>query len=366
MYFLIVAVSILMFFVQYFLLTQALPAVLYTDTPGEIRQENQDRLQNLKVSMQQFLIPNNESWPLYPLYDHYRNSIWVGDTVIDSGRIWEFNITTSKFEQHNLNDTSIVTVLALDSNNTIWYVDPLLKRIGYYSPSSHPVNHVYTLQTNVTIFGMTMDKNDTIWMTSPDNGEVLRFDTRTKEFKPAIHLPFPDSRPLGITFDEPNNIWIADERGSLIKINSNNIDVIDQYKPNASNGNILPNPTALVVMPDSTRIFVSNHDNKSITSFNTVTKMFSYYRLNTTGLPFGMAIDKYGDIWIAQHTSNRIFVFNPSSGGSKEFVLPYSHPYVQWITSDSNGNIWMAEQLVSSLGHIGIELLDRNLDNQNR
>lgn len=142
--------------------------------------------------------------------------------------------------------------------------------------------------------------------------------------------------------------------------------MIDQYKPNASNGNILPNPTALVVMPDSTRIFVSNHDNKSITSFNTVTKMFSYYRLNTTGLPFGMAIDKYGDIWIAQHTSNRIFVFNPSSGGSKEFVLPYSHPYVQWITSDSNGNIWMAEQLVSSLGHIGIELLDRNLDNQNR
>ena len=182
----------------------------------------------------------------------------MGRTVIDSGRIWAFNITDAKFKEHNLNDTSIVTILALDSNNTIWYLDPLMKSVGFYNSSSHPINQVYPIRTNVTIFGMTMDMNDTIWMTSPDNGEVLRFDTRTKEFKPVIHLPFPDSCPLGITFDRPDTIWIADEHGSIIKINSSDIHLINQYRPHTSKGNTLPSPTAILVVPDLNSIFIES------------------------------------------------------------------------------------------------------------
>jgi hypothetical protein len=49
---------------------------------------------------------------------------------------------------------------------------------------------------------------------------------------------------------------------------------------------------------------------------------------------------------------------------SRAFKLD-PHPYVQWITSDSNGNIWMAEQLAGSLGHIRIEE-DRTVNNQKR
>jgi len=71
-----------------------------------------------------------------------------------------------------------------------------------------------------------------------------------------------------------------------------------------------------------------------------------------------VTIDKFGDIWIAQHTSNKIFVLNPSSGGLKEFSLTDPHPYVQWITSDSNG-------VAGSLGHIRIEE-DGIVNNQER
>ena len=49
----------------------------------------------------------------------------------------------------------------------------------------------------------------------------------------------------------------------------------------------------------------------------------------------------------------------------KEFSLIDPHPYVQWITSDSNGNIWMAEQLGGSLGIIRIEE-DGIVNNQER
>ena len=43
-----------------------------------------------------------------------RNVIWVGDTIIDSGRIFEFSLNSDKFTEHKINGTSIVTVMALD------------------------------------------------------------------------------------------------------------------------------------------------------------------------------------------------------------------------------------------------------------
>ena len=122
MYLLFLTALILTFSLQNSIMSRELPMRTYSDPPSQLGQENQDRLQNLNVTMQEYVVPNNQSWPLYPLFDHHRNLVWVGDTVIDSGRLWAFNMTNAKFKEHNLNDTSIVSILALDSNNTIWYV----------------------------------------------------------------------------------------------------------------------------------------------------------------------------------------------------------------------------------------------------
>ncbi|HYV52625.1 MAG TPA: hypothetical protein VE971_04955, partial [Candidatus Eisenbacteria bacterium] len=97
------------------------------------------KLSQLTYHIQEYTMPgNNDSIPLYPLYDKNRNVIWIGDTAIDSGRISEFNLMTHKFVEHKLDGTSIVTVMAFDNNNNqIWYVDPLLKHLGHYDPSAN-------------------------------------------------------------------------------------------------------------------------------------------------------------------------------------------------------------------------------------
>jgi streptogramin lyase len=82
---------------------------------------------------------------------------------------------------------------------------------------------------------------------------------------------------------------------------------------------------------------------------------FRNYELATLGLPFGMALDKLGNIWFAQNTSNQSFVLNPTSGQSRQFVIPHPNPYAQWISADSNGDIWLGEQLAGSLGKIVIK-----------
>ncbi len=344
---------IFLIFFYNILLSQFILNNFYSSLAYEPAQSNRERLQHLGINFLQYPIPAEQSWPLFPLFDKARNSIWVGDTVIDSSRIWEFSITNSSYKEYKLSKISIATALVLDSKNMVWYLDPLLKRIGTLDPNSSFKNAVYNIQTKDTIFGMAIDNKGIIWMTSPDDGRVLRFDTNSRKFDPAIELP--SSRPLGIVFDNKNSIWIADELGSIIRVPSFSADAIYRYSVPPASKSILPSPTAILVTRDGNNIYISNHNDKTITSFNMATREFRSYKLPTSGLPFGMTLDNLGEIWIAQHTSNESFVLDPSVGESRKFVIPNSNPYVQWMTTDSNGDIWLAEQLAGSLGKIVVQ-----------
>jgi copper transport protein len=65
-----------------------------------------------------------------------------------------------------------------------------------------------------------------------------------------------------------------------------------------------------------------------------------------------MAMDSFGNFWVAEHTINKIGVIDPQTGTNKEIKIPSPNPFVQWITSDSKGQIWFAEQRGNSLGVI--------------
>jgi streptogramin lyase len=100
-------------------------------------------------------------------------------------------------------------------------------------------------------------------------------------------------------------------------------------------------------------LYISDHDNHTVSVFNTILKTFKTYPVfNPEALPFGMAMDSYGYLWVAEHTTNKIAVIDPETGLSRELEIPKSNPYVQFLTSDSNGNIWFVEQHGNSLGFI--------------
>ena len=163
--------------------------------------------------------------PLYPLYDKNRNVIWVGDTAIDRDRILEFNLTSGKFIEHKLNGTSIVTVMAFDhnNNNQIWYVDPLLKRLGHYYPSANTTK-LYTIPTARHYISYYRRFNNNVWLTSPDSNELLRFNSQAKNFT-MLHLPTINAMPIGILLDKATGmIWIAGGIGKLFSIDRINSD----------------------------------------------------------------------------------------------------------------------------------------------
>jgi len=100
-------------------------------------------------------------------------------------------------------------------------------------------------------------------------------------------------------------------------------------------------------------LYVSDHDNHTVSVFNPILKTFKTFPLtNPSALPFGMAMDNYGYLWVAEHTTNKIAVIDTETGLSREITIPKVYPYVQFLTSDSKGNIWFVEQRGNALGVI--------------
>jgi len=313
------------------------------------------KLNQLMFHIREFGITgNNNSAPLYPLYDRNRNVVWIGDSGVDSSRILEFNLTSGKFTVHKLNGTSLVTVMALDHNDSrVWYVDPLMKHLGLYDPSANSTK-LYNIPTNGTISRIAVDSNNDIWLTSPDTNEVLKFNSQVKNFT-MIHLPTTNAMPIGVLFDKTSGmIWIAEGIGKIASIDPIRNYKISEYPLMAMDNHTRYSPTELFMDTyGDNNLFISNHDNHTISSFNTKLKTFrSYPVFNPNALPFGMAMDKNGYLWMAEHTTNKIAVIDPKTGYIREIQLPSTSPYIQFLTSDSKGNTWFVEEHGNSLGVI--------------
>jgi copper transport protein len=309
------------------------------------------KLSQLAFSVQDFKIPKNNSQPLYPVYDKSRNSIWVGDTVIDSGRILQYNINTHRYVEHKVSGTSIVTVMALDPHDQLlWYVDPLMKNLGQYN-IENGTSKLYKIPIQGVISGIAIDSSNNLWLTSPTANGILKFNTQTKSFA-AMTLPTANAQPLGIIADQSGQIWVAEGIGKLANIDPTKNNKISEYAPTGQN-NTLKSPTALLADPTTGNIYISEHDGHVVSVFNPLLKTFKEYPpLDPNGLPFGMAIDGYGNLWVAEHTINKVAAINPTTGEVKEVSIPAQSPFVQWLTSDSKGNIWLAEQRGNALAVI--------------
>ncbi len=308
------------------------------------------KLDQLQFNAKKFEIPGNKSQPLYPIYDSNRNVIWVGDTTIDSGRLLEFRLDSNKFVEHKINGTNIITVAAQDSNGKIWYADPLTKHIGSYEPANNS-NKLYILPNRVIPSAIAIDLNNEVWITSPASNEILKFDQGKGNFTSILHLQGKRASPIAIAIDSVSDIiWVTDEKGKLAMIEPSKNYTLTEFVPRGSN-ETLRSPTALFVDRVSGKVYISQHEGNRVSMFNPLTHAFSNYRpLDRNGLPFGMTLDKYGNLWVAEHTINKLAVIDPQTGKVREVTLPGQSPFVQWLTSDSEGNVWFAEQKGNALG----------------
>ena len=311
------------------------------------------QVSNLDFKIQQYQTPNS-SMPLFPVFDAERQSIWVGDTVLGSGRIWQLDIATGNYTAHNIKGANIVTQTVLAPDGKLWYIDPLAARpnstLGVYDPNTESVKQ-FVIPIEGIGTGITMDGSGNLWVPISQANKVVKFMPQTEQFA-SYDIPTAQAEPVGIITDSQDNIWFTEGIGKIAKIDVSSGN-ITEYAPK-SGQQALAEPTAIFEDPKNPgTLYISEHPTHTVTAFNTLLGTFHKYPLpNEDGLPFGMAMDNYGNLWVAEHTIDKMAVLDPRTGASKEANIPIAGSFIQWITSDDNGRIWFAAQQGKGLGSI--------------
>jgi copper transport protein len=311
------------------------------------------QVSNLDFTINQYRTPTN-SMPLFPVFDAERQSIWVGDSLLGSGRIWQLDIASGNYTAHNIRGANIVTQTVLAPDGNLWYIDPLAARpsstLGVYDPDTGSLKQ-FVIPIEGIATGLTMDSSGNLWVPTSQSNKVVKFMPQTEQFA-SYDIPTAQAEPVGIMTDSQGNIWFAEAIGKIAKIDVNS-GKITEYTP--KNGQqALDEPTAIFEDPKNPgTLYISEHTAHTVTAFNTLLGSFHKYpSLNEAGLPFGMAVDSYGNLWVAEHTVDKIAVLDPRTGTSKEANIPISGSFIQWITSDDDGRIWFAAQQGNGLGSI--------------
>lgn len=307
------------------------------------------KLDNLQINIKEYKTPGN-STPRYPVYDSSRNKIWVGDTTLKSGKILDFDLGTNKYTEHKINGLNSVIYMAIDSHNTLWYIDYQRKILGHYNPDDNS-NQDYPIPNQGILTSIAIDNNDTAWITSNTN-DLIKFDIKTGKFD-SIKLP-DKSDPLGIAIDSSQGkIWIAEGVGKVSSVDISD-DKVTEFSPE---GNFtMKDPTGIVLDSQTGKIYISEHSGNAVSVFDPLVKTFSKIRLDPDrdNLPYGMVFDKYQNLWVAQHTIDKISIIDTRTEQVVEKNLPSSNTWIQWMTSDSQGNIIVAEERANALATISI------------
>ena len=299
-------------------------------------------------SITEYKIPDLTSSPLFPVYDNMRHVIWVGDTRNNSSRIWEFDIIKHEFVEHKLDSVRYVTVVTLDSDGNLWYIDPASRFLGHYNPNNQ-TNKIIKIPSNGTLTSIVLDSAGNVWISGTSSDVFLKYYVHNATFL-EIPTPTPHASPLGMVKDKSGKIWVAEAIGALASVDPT-LNKITEYRPHDIKLKI---PVATQLDPNDEVVYITEHGEDALFSFDTKSENFVRHALHhdPQALPYGMAFDKHGNLWIAEHTVNKVAVFVPSTGYSTEIQIPSPNPLTQWFVADEEGRIWFAEPGGAAIGVI--------------
>lgn len=325
------------------------------------------RISDLQFNITEYKAPQS-SLLLYPVYQATTDSIWVGDSLPGSGRLWKFDIEHKNYQEHIINGINLITLSVFDPINTniLWFIDPTSNILGKFNTDTNKTE-IYELPNKGVISGLTIDNGDNIWMSIIQDNSIIRFDINKNNFE-TFRIPTANSRPLSLVYDENNNyIWFAESIGKIGRLDTQT-KTINEY-PNVTESNtlersILSEPTALLLDAKNSNLYISDHEKNSVIRFNTFTSVFKEYPLtDINGLAFGMALDAYDNLWIAQHVSDTLAILDPDTGETINIDIPTSNSFVQYLVTDSKKDVWFAEQRGNALGKVTIKFIPNNSPN---
>lgn len=301
------------------------------------------RLAELRTDITEYTIPEKAA-PLYPVYDG-KDTIWLSDT--SQARMWKFSISQKQFTPYQF-DGKMSLVLNIHDDK-IWFTDPLDMKIGYLDTKMEKFQTI-PLPIKAIPASLEFDNNGDLWVGLSDQDILLRYDLVSGQFQ-QHKLPTSPAGPAFLTRDQNGMIWFVESQAGKIGVIDPSTAEIREFAPK----NPLKDPTYLLFDKDGT-ILISDHIALNIVRFNPYLETFSpiVTVADPNALPFALAKDKFNNIWIAQHTSDKLGIYDSQKREFQELAIPTQGTFVQFLTADNNGDIWFVEQRTNKLGHVSI------------
>ncbi len=296
----------------------------------------------LRFDVKEYPLPYSDSIPLYLLYENGR--LWVSDGSRAS--IWLFDVVKEEFREFRF-DGMITTILSIDSDGRVWFLDPASRVFGYIT--SDGASQTFKVPDESLAIYIHVDKDDRIWLALADKRSLIMYESVTDITKDKYkEFRMQDFYPSFITSDGFNNVWftaVGSQYGLIGRVEGDDLVFLEHR---------LIEPLAMHVSSDGT-IWVSEHVGTParITFIDPVIGIVnSYPVLDSNALPYGIAMDRIGNLWFAQHTVDKIGLLDTYRGKMVEVDTESKNTFTLWVTLDDNGNLWYAATRAAKIGLI--------------
>ena len=322
------------------------------------------RLADMNVTVTEYPL-SNETRPLHAAYDR-AESVWFTDA--SAPRLWEVDTETGKATPHEFEGagSSFLTYSSHDGN--IWFVDSGGGQIGFVDVRTDRITTIktpefesprpspdpgYEEEEEAIPFYITTDAAGDVWFTVINKGLIARYQPESGAFE-EIAVPGRDARPFALAEGPGGMIWYTDTgAGTVGYVDPGSGNLTEVIGQDAA----LQSPEALLFEGDveGGGLWITEHTGFSVTRFDPVLETLKRHMVDDPdSLPFGMALDRYGNIWFAQHTIDRIGVLDSRNGEIMEIEIPTETSFIQFLEQDDSGNIWFAEQRAGKVGVLRI------------
>ncbi len=276
------------------------------------------------------------------------------DPFVDSaGRVWFCGQTgayiayldpgTGSFKKYELADGAAPHNLIVDQRDRIWYAANTLAYIGRLDPERNQLRKFQMPGRQVRDpHTLAFDRTGNIWFTAQWSDHIGRLNMESGKID-LFSLPGTGLRPYGIKVDPRGRPW-------AVLFGSNRLASID------------PDSRRLwqVELPDrrsrprrleidaSGHIWYGDYSRGMLGRYQPVSGKFDEWPLpgGEDALPYGMAIDGRGNIWLAEAGSpNRLVAFDPRREAFIHVIgVPNARGSIRHMYFDARTNaIWFGE-----------------------
>jgi virginiamycin B lyase len=330
----------------------------------------------------QHRLPPGSSQP-WTITSDQSGNIWFVEQ--GSNQIGKYDPKAGEFYEYPIpTKGALPQGISVGADGSVWFVEVQSSKLGLLSNGSSQIVEIPLPKSLSGLscgpIGVTA-RSDSIWVTCEFSNQIDEYFLSSRAFS-SYDLPVPYSAPLQILFDQSGNFWFTAANAEMLgyvtasELTNCTTSGVQEFAPvnqtyvytftsplhPAPITSSLRVPSLMAFSPDGGSLWLTEHASGSFDRYTisskTLLKYWTSRPQNSTfpqSLPNGIAVDKSGTVWVAEHYGNAIARFDPLSERLTEFQIPCcsaSLATTLYLTLDRNGSVWFSEFSGDAIGEL--------------